>query len=76
MAKRTQRKKHARPEGDERKEVRAVWAGPDLLAKVDMCAAARRWTRAAYVLFAIEEQVKRDFTAPPVEQQAPVAAVG
>lgn len=67
------KKRQARPTGDMRKEIRAVWASETLLAQLDLCAAAHRWTRAAYSLWAIEEQVKRELTTPPVEQPAVTA---
>lgn len=72
MPKRT-KQKYVRPETDTRKEIRAVWASVDLLAQVDLCAAARRWTRAGYALWAIEEQVKRDLAAPAIEQPSAAA---
>ncbi len=45
---------------DQRREIRAVWAPPDLVAQIDLCAHARGWTRAAYVLYAAKELVRSD----------------
>lgn len=66
------RKKYVRPDSDTRKELRAVWVDETLMAQIDLCAAARRWTRASYALFALEEQVRRDRAMP----DQPAAAVG
>lgn len=61
---------------DGRKEIRAVWVAPNLMNDLDLCAKAKRWKRAAYALYALEEQVKRDLASVSNGHQPLQAAQG
>lgn len=49
-----------RDPNDPRQEIRAVWVLPEFVDRIDRLRLKRRWSRAQYVLNALEQYVQAD----------------
>lgn len=54
------KKSKRRDPSDPRQEVRAVWVLPEFIERIDRLRIKRKWSRAQYVLNALEQYVQAD----------------
>lgn len=60
MAKTKKPQSKRRDPNDPRKEIRAVWVPPEFIQRIDRMRSRHRWSRAQYVLNALEQYVQAD----------------